>query len=114
MTTCRETSWAGKIAELTSTRFGPEVSRTWPLYVMLANIRLVTGHTADELPHIGAVPNKPSQFLIAGFNGHGMPVIHLASKGVAAMVRDGKSFEETGIPRIFKTTEDRLSDKFSS
>lgn len=42
-----------------------------------------------------------------------MPKILLSSKGLAAMVRDGATFEETGLPRIFKTTKQRNEAKSS-
>ncbi|KAI9726546.1 MAG: hypothetical protein M1834_008988 [Cirrosporium novae-zelandiae] len=74
----------------------------------------IMGYTTDMVPHVGAVPSKPNQFILAGFNGHGMPLIFLTSKAVAEMVYDGKAFEETStkIPSFFKTTKDRLlSDK---
>jgi hypothetical protein len=47
---------------------------------------------------------------MAGFNGHGMPEILLTSKALVSMVKDGKSFEETGLPSPFKTTQERLDD----
>lgn len=65
------------------------------------------------MPHIGEVPAKPGQFIIAGFSGHGMPEILLSSKGVADMVRDGISFEKSGLPRMFKTSKSRISSKTS-
>jgi hypothetical protein len=66
------------------------------------------GYTSDLMPHVGAVPEKPGQFIMAGFNGHGMPLIFLTAKGIARMVSQDCKFEETGIPRIFKTTKERL------
>ncbi|KAL6415675.1 putative fad dependent oxidoreductase superfamily protein [Ilyonectria robusta] len=71
------------------------------------------GYSSDFMPHIGDVPGKSGQFIIAGFSGHGMPEILLSSKGLATMVRDGVSFEESGLPRIFKTSESRISSKKS-
>ncbi|TGO11851.1 hypothetical protein BTUL_0100g00290 [Botrytis tulipae] len=72
----------------------------------------VIGYSFDSNPHIGLVPQKSDQFIIAGFNGHGMPVIWLAAKGLAEMLRTGKSFEEVrvpmSLPRLFKTTKDRI------
>lgn len=73
----------------------------------------VMGYSSDFMPHMGAVPGKPGQFVVAGFSGHGMPEILLSTKGVAAMVRDGVSFEESGLPRMFKTTKERLEEKRS-
>ena len=71
------------------------------------------GYSSDFMPHIGEVPDKPGQFILAGFNGHGMPQILLSAKGVAEMVRDGNSFEQTGLPRVFKTTRERINRKDS-
>ncbi|KAG0652384.1 Gamma-glutamylputrescine oxidoreductase [Hyphodiscus hymeniophilus] len=71
----------------------------------------ITGCTPDSLPHIGSLPNKSSQFVLAGFNGHGMPVIFLAAKGIAQMIKNGITFEETGMPHVFKTTQQRLDQK---
>ncbi|CAD6576691.1 MAG: hypothetical protein ASARMPREDX12_007974 [Alectoria sarmentosa] len=68
----------------------------------------IMGYTADLQPHVGPIPNRPNQYVLAGFNGHGMPVIFLAAKGVAEMIRHGKTFEQTGLPRVYRTTEERL------
>lgn len=67
------------------------------------------GWTSDFMPHVGDVPGKPGQIILAGFSGHGMPLILLSAKGVVQMLRHGKSYEETGIPSLFKTTEERLA-----
>jgi hypothetical protein len=37
-----------------------------------------------------------------------MPVIWLAAEGLAKMVGEGVSFEETAMPRLFKTTKERI------
>ncbi|CAK42994.1 hypothetical protein CBS115989_54 [Aspergillus niger] len=68
----------------------------------------VMGYSSDSHPHIGEVPNKPGQYVCAGFNGHGMPVILLSAKGLAEMIQSGKKFEETGMPRLFKTSVERM------
>ncbi|PQE31251.1 FAD dependent oxidoreductase superfamily protein [Rutstroemia sp. NJR-2017a WRK4] len=70
----------------------------------------IMGYSADSNPHVGSVPNRKDQFVIAGFNGHGMPVIWLAAKGLAEMICEGKNFEEveTKMPKLLKTTEERL------
>lgn len=67
------------------------------------------GYTDDGFPHIGVVPARENQYMLAGFNGHGMPQIFLAAKGVASMIMEGASFEETGIPRVCKATVERIS-----
>lgn len=68
----------------------------------------VMGYSYDSNPHIGAVPDKPGQFILAGFNGHGMPVIWLAAKELAKMVAQDIPFEQTSLPRLFKTTQHRI------
>ena len=75
----------------------------------------IQGRTTDEQPHIGEVPgSNGSQYVIAGFNGGGMGLIFSSAKGLAMMVREGASFENTGLPRIFKTTKERLSKTMSN
>lgn len=68
------------------------------------------GYSTDSLPHIGQVPGKTGQFIIAGFTGHGMPQAWLSGKGVAAMVSEGIPFAKSGIPRIFEATQARLEN----
>lgn len=76
-----------------------------------ADISTVMGYTTDFLPHVGQIPQKPGQLVIAGFNGHGMPQIFLSAKGIAEMIVRGAEFEDTGLPRLFKTTQERLDSK---
>ena len=71
----------------------------------------VLGYSSDFMPHIGEVPGRSGQFVIAGFTGYGMPKILLSSKGLAAMVRDGCSFEQTGLPGAFQTSKERNESK---
>lgn len=66
------------------------------------------GYSYDSNPHVGEVPGKPGQYICAGFNGHGMPVIFLAARGLAEMMQTGADFEQLNLPRIFKTTAERL------
>ncbi|KAK7457475.1 hypothetical protein CaCOL14_001504 [Colletotrichum acutatum] len=73
----------------------------------------IMGYSSDFMPHLGGVPGKLGQYIIAGFSGHGMPEILLSSKGVAAMIRDGASFESTELPRIMETSRARIERKDS-
>lgn len=73
----------------------------------------VMGYSSDGLPHIGSVPGQDDQYILAGFTGHGMPQIFLAAEGLAKMIMDGVAFEETGLPRLFKTSQARLDDSNS-
>ncbi|KAF4345822.1 FAD dependent oxidoreductase [Fusarium beomiforme] len=68
----------------------------------------IMGYSSDGLPHVGAVPGRQNQFVIAGFNGHGMPQIFLSAKGIASMALDDLSYDKTGIPKLFKATQQRL------
>ena len=68
----------------------------------------VMGYSSDFVPHLGQVPNKPGQFIIAAFSGHGMPQILLAARGIAKMITDGVPYEQTGLPSVFKSTNERV------
>ncbi|KAI9924487.1 hypothetical protein ASPWEDRAFT_102920 [Aspergillus wentii DTO 134E9] len=68
----------------------------------------IMGYSYDSNPHVSDIPGKPGQYICAGFNGHGMPVILLAAKALAEMISTGKSFEEVQMPRLFKSTTARL------
>ncbi|KIW46395.1 uncharacterized protein PV06_02067 [Exophiala oligosperma] len=68
----------------------------------------IMGYSSDFMPYIGEMPGKPGQMVLAGFSGHGMPLILLSAKAVADMLRTGKKFEETGVPSVFKVTKERL------
>ncbi|TVY20161.1 Gamma-glutamylputrescine oxidoreductase [Lachnellula arida] len=68
----------------------------------------IIGYTSDSWPHCGKIPGQENRFILAGYNGAGMPLIFLTAKGIARMIREDLPFEESGIPRIFKTTEERL------
>ncbi|KAF5576053.1 FAD NAD(P)-binding protein [Fusarium pseudoanthophilum] len=70
----------------------------------------IMGYSTDSLPHVGEVPGRDGVFVIAGFHGHGMPVIFLAAEGIAAMTQ-GLIYEKTGMPSLFKTSEDRLKSE---
>lgn len=66
------------------------------------------GYSSDYLPHVGCVPGKPEQYIIAGFTGHGMPQVFLSAKGISKMIRENRPFKETGVPRLYETSEARL------
>ena len=69
----------------------------------------IQGLTPDEWPHVGEVPDSDgSQYILAGYNGGGMAMIFLCARGLAKMINDGTAFEETGLPRLFKTCDERL------
>jgi glycine/D-amino acid oxidase-like deaminating enzyme len=69
----------------------------------------IMGWTSDSMPYVGEVPGKRGQYIAAGFNGHGMPLIHLASRSLAwMMIGKGRTFEETDLPAVFKPTQERL------
>ena len=68
------------------------------------------GFSSDYMPYVGEVPGKPGQTVLAGFSGHGMPLILLSAKGISQMLRHGKPFGDTGIPSVFKVTKERLEN----
>ena len=70
----------------------------------------IMGYNADSLPSIGEVPGRTGCYIEAGFEGHGMPAIFLAMKGIAKMVVEGMKYEGAGLPIVYKTTEERLNN----
>lgn len=68
----------------------------------------VMGYSYDDLPHVGEVPGRPGQFVLGGWNGHGMPVVWRSGSAIAQMVAQGLSFEETCLPGLFKTQHERI------
>ncbi|KAL4758879.1 FAD dependent oxidoreductase-domain-containing protein [Aspergillus foveolatus] len=68
----------------------------------------IMGYSSDNLPHVGRVPGERSQWILAGFTGHGMAQVFLAAEGVARMVVQGVQYTETGLPSLFETSERRL------
>lgn len=79
-------------------------------YIVLTE-STVMGYTTDFLPHIGPIPGKPGQIVIAGFNGHGMPQIFLSALWIAQMIVEGTEYGNTGLPRLFEVTLERLQSK---
>jgi glycine/D-amino acid oxidase-like deaminating enzyme len=73
--------------------------------------KIVMGYSTDSIPHVGEVPSKPGQYICAGFTGHGMPQIFLSARGIASMIAEGKSFAESGVPRLYQTSQKRLDNK---
>ncbi|KUI72488.1 Gamma-glutamylputrescine oxidoreductase [Cytospora mali] len=71
----------------------------------------IMGWSSDFMPFVGEVPGKNGQFITAGFSGHGMPLIYLATKALSEMVKGEKTFEETDLPAVFKPTQERLDSK---
>lgn len=72
------------------------------------------GYSSDGLPHVGQVPGREGQYILAGFTGHGMPQIFLVAEGVAKMIVEKANFEETGLPRLFKTNRERIGNQKSN
>jgi glycine/D-amino acid oxidase-like deaminating enzyme len=71
----------------------------------------IMGYTSDVLPSVGEVPGRKGCYVAAGFDEHGMPVIYLTMKGIAEIVLKDRVLEEVGIPRIYKTTRERLESE---
>ncbi|KAL0572106.1 hypothetical protein V5O48_009859 [Marasmius crinis-equi] len=68
----------------------------------------IIGITKDSVPFIGKVPGAEGQWVMAGFNGHGMARIFGCAPGLVKMILGGK-WEETGMPECFEITEERLA-----
>lgn len=71
----------------------------------------IMGYSFDGFPMIGEVPEKPGQYICAGFSGHGMPQVFLSAKAIADMVVDGAKIEDLDLPLAYRMTRERLESK---
>ena len=69
------------------------------------------GYTTDGFPFVGDLPDEPGQYICAGFNGHGMPQAFLSAKAIVSMVVDGTRLEETDLPRLYRSSRERIESK---
>ncbi|OCF45328.1 hypothetical protein I317_00851 [Kwoniella heveanensis CBS 569] len=67
----------------------------------------IIGRSADQVPFIGAVPDKPGQWMCCGHNGHGMARIFTCAPALAKLVQ-GAKWSETGLPECFEVSKERL------
>ncbi|KAK7968914.1 hypothetical protein PG988_007987 [Apiospora saccharicola] len=70
----------------------------------------IMASTKDGMPHIGKVPQRENQWVMAAFNGGGMTLVLLLGKAIADMVKDDTPFQEIDaiVPRLFQTTLERM------
>lgn len=111
MATCSVTSVDGKTAMFAQNDSGPAVSlflvyQHSSLYTD-CSLSIVMGYSDDGFPYVGAIHDKPGQYVCAGFSGHGMPQIFLSAKAIAQMVVSGATAEEAGLPLPYRTTPER-------
>ncbi|KAJ4293540.1 hypothetical protein N0V90_008823 [Kalmusia sp. IMI 367209] len=116
-------SWYGNYDD--STRFNSRVEKYWDQYMQRnfqgwedsqAEVEKVwtgiMGSTPDGWPHVGRVPGRGNQWILAGFNGGGMAFGPTAAKAVAKMVVEDSDFDdvkrEYGIPEMLATSTKRL------
>ena len=111
MVTCSGISKGGRTAEHSRTASGQGVSRIPTLLLPLLTMIAVMGYSSDGFPHVGAIPDKPGQFICAGFSGHGMPQVFLSAKAIATMVVQGKDVEEVDMPRLYRASKERVNSQ---
>ncbi|WWC67801.1 uncharacterized protein I206_101714 [Kwoniella pini CBS 10737] len=81
----------------------------------------ILGYSADLLPYVGEIPDKPGVFVCAGFTGHGMPRIPGCSAAISSLVasriNDGfitanaqKAFQDA-LPQPYWLTRERYTSK---
>lgn len=76
----------------------------------------ILGYTDDTLPYVGALPDEPRKYVIAGFHGHGMPRVLLCARALAgslaadaAGVGGDPAPGLADIPAAFRITPDRMT-----
>ncbi|WWD19838.1 hypothetical protein CI109_104305 [Kwoniella shandongensis] len=67
----------------------------------------ILGLTPDSVPFVGPVPEKEGQYIIAGFNGHGMARIFHCAPTLAAIMTGGE-WDPT-LPLAFKSSPERFA-----
>jgi len=78
----------------------------------------IMGFSRDDHPWVGPLPSQPNLYIAAGFTGHGMPNTWLSGKAVAVMLgaapgqAEMEAVEaarsETGLPRSYLVTKERV------
>ncbi|ORY27107.1 FAD dependent oxidoreductase [Naematelia encephala] len=68
----------------------------------------IIGFTPDAVPFIGPIPEKEGQYMIAGFNGHGMARIFHCAPCLADVVLGGMELWDETVPRAFVVTKERV------
>lgn len=89
----RDTVFDGEASQAVGRHLREFMGETFP-YIKDAPDYVWTGimsETSDGLPFVGAVPNKPGEFICAGFNGYGFSHALLAGCITRDLVLDGES-----------------------
>lgn len=77
----------------------------------------IVSPTADSFPFVGPAPGRDGQFIAAGFGGHGMPRILLATAHITPLVLDALGIKWTApalvaayppLPAPFVVTDERV------
>ena len=71
----------------------------------------IIGGTSDLMPFVGELPDQTNGYVIAGFNGHGMPRILLCARALIDLVLEKVNTIEGLIPEPFLITKTRLEKK---
>ncbi|TYJ58943.1 hypothetical protein B9479_000377 [Cryptococcus floricola] len=66
----------------------------------------ILGVTPDHVPFVGSVPDREGQYIIAGFNGHGMARIFHVAPCLARLIKGEKW--DASVPECFEITKERL------
>jgi len=64
--------------------------------------------TPDSAPFVGPIPGKAGQYIIAGFNGHGMARIFHCAPCLADVILRGEEGWDESVPRAFRMTAERV------
>ncbi|KAI4681881.1 uncharacterized protein J4E84_007478 [Alternaria hordeiaustralica] len=67
----------------------------------------IIGLSADGVPFVGELPEKPGQYICAGHHGHGMARIFTAAPGLVKLM-NGEAWSATGLPEVYQMTAERL------
>ncbi|CAF1222387.1 unnamed protein product [Rotaria sordida] len=71
----------------------------------------ILGYSSDLLPFVGELPDQSNGYIIAGFNGHGMPRILLCARALVDVILGRTKNIEELIPEPYVITRSRLATK---
>ncbi|RYP92851.1 hypothetical protein DL770_001022 [Monosporascus sp. CRB-9-2] len=83
-----------KLIESAKTYFDGYMQRSFRRWEDSSAYTQLMGCSADGLPHVGAVPGRRNQLMLAGFSGYGMPQAFLGTEGGRSDSVTGRGLQE--------------------
>ncbi|KAK1754006.1 putative fad dependent oxidoreductase [Echria macrotheca] len=101
------------LRDTTPRYFGPDWGEDDPAGRIRREWTGIMGHSPDGFPFVGEMPGRPGLWVSCSFQGHGMVLCWMSSKGLVEMMegRDGDELA-SWFPSVFRVTKERLEQRF--